>query len=105
MVQFSEPFGDRIKQVLRDTRQSPNTVELLSQRQISHMTVRRMARGYPPSSDHIIEFAEAIGRAMEWTPRQKKDLADELLAMVESRARYYASVRHPLSAGLRPVAA
>ena len=104
MVQYSEPFGGRIREVLGEARQTPNSIELLSERRISHMTVRRMQKGYPPSSDLIIEFAEAIGRALEWTPKRKKELADDLLSMVESRARYFASVRRSLTAHARSVA-
>ena len=92
MVQYSEPFGERIREIQRQHGLSPNLVELLSERRISHMTVRRMARGYPPSSDHIAEFAAAVGRHKGWSESERKALADELLQMVDSRVRY-ASVK------------
>lgn len=94
MLQFSAAFGERVQQILKETRQTPDSVEQISQKGISHMTVRRMSRGSIPGSDHIIEFADAVARAMEWDLAQRKHLADELLALAESRARYHASVTY-----------
>jgi hypothetical protein len=96
MLSYSDAFGERVKAIMQETGTSPNIIEQLSERRVSHMTIRRMAKGYVPNSDHIIEFAEAVGRKKEWSTQEKKRLADELLAEVNSRARYYASVRQGL---------
>jgi hypothetical protein len=94
MIGYSEQFGDEVRRVLADSRQSPNSIEALSERRLSHMTVRRMMKGFPPSSDHIIEFADALGKAMEWTHEQRKEVADRLLSLVQSRAEYRLGVTY-----------
>ncbi len=84
MEQFSEAFGARVREILEHYGASPNSVELKSRKKISHMTVRRMAQGYPPSSDHIIEFAEAVGESAD----ERASVAEDLLRLAGSRASY-----------------
>lgn len=98
MVGYSDQFGAEARKILADARQSPNSVEELSERRISHMTVRRMMKGFPPSSDHIIEFVDTVGTAAGWDTRQRKATADRLLMMVNSRAEYRLGVKFTLCA-------
>ena len=103
MVDYSERFGERCQEIMRASGENPNTVELKSRKRISHATVRRMVRGYPPSSDLIVEFADATGR----TPEEREEWADELLRLAEKRVAYRVpvSVRCGAGFGQVPVAA
>lgn len=103
MADYSDEFGQIVQTELRERDLSPYGVEDQSKGRLSHMTVRRMMKGNPPSSDHIVEFAEAL----ETDPLLRKALADRLLTVARRRVRYAegnASVRRPLVAGLSPAA-
>ena len=99
MAQLLEPFGARVESEMRKRGMTPYKVEDASRGELSHMTVRRMLKGYPSSSDHIAEFAEAL----EDEPGARKELADDLLVLAGKRVRY-ASVRHPRAVAARPAA-
>lgn len=92
MAAYADAFGERIRDELRRRDLSPYQVEDLSRGALSHMTVRRMAKGNAPSSDHIVQFAEAL----ESDPEERRLLADDLLQLADRRVRYIASVTHPL---------
>lgn len=64
---------------------------------ISTTTILNMEGGHVPSSDVIVEYAEAL----ETDPEEARLLADDLLSLAGKRLRYHrASVTHGLSAGL-----
>ena len=88
MLAFSERFGVRVQELLTETGQNPDSVATLSEKRVSHMTVRRMLRGEIPSTDLIIELVEAISRVRCWGSERRTAVADELLRLAEKRARY-----------------
>lgn len=91
---------------MQEEQLSPYEVERASNGEVSHQTIRNIIHhGKVPSSDHIIVIAESIGHIRSWSSRQRRELADEMLASVNSRARYHVSVRRPLSASLLPATA
>ena len=105
MTKYSPELQDRVTSTLRELRLTPYDLERAVNGAISHQTIRNvMSLGKVPSSDHIINIVEAIGLLQEWTPRKKRQLADEWLSLVDSRARYFARVRHSLTAHARSVA-
>ena len=84
MAEYVDAFGERVKRELLDRTLGPYDVESRSQGRISHMTVRRMMQGNPPSSDHIVAFTEAI----EGDSERVQSLADELLELAGKALRY-----------------
>jgi len=97
MLMFSEHFGTRVRELLRETGLNADSIALLSEKRISHMTVRRMLRGEVPSTDLIIELVDALGSAQDWDLPRRAAVADDLLQFAQKRARY-----HVPSASVKP---
>jgi hypothetical protein len=70
MSKYSEPFGRRVAQILREKKLSPYDVARLSDGEISHQTVRNMIKGQFPSPLLVVTFA----RAVEVNPNELLDL-------------------------------
>lgn len=98
MTECRPMLGRRVRSLLAAEEMNAWDVQAHSERRISHMTVRKMMKGFPPGTDHIVEFAETMGKALEWTPAQTKELADELLELANSRVRYHLGVIYAVAA-------
>lgn len=87
MSRYSESFGQRVNQLLKERGLNPYDVQRLSGGAISHQTVRNMKEGQAPYSDFIVTFAHAIGAD-----------PNELLVLAERELRVPVSVRQPVLA-------
>lgn len=99
MLAYSDEFGLKVREVMDEAGLTPGAVERASVREISHTTVAKMRQGQPPNSDHVIAFARAVGAAQEWGERRVARLADELLQLAESCARYRVDGRTTVKRG------
>lgn len=96
MLDYSGEFAKRVLDILAETGLTPDRVEVASIQikketggeSVSNATVRRMQRGLPPGSDLIIAFAKAVGEDQGWGLKRTQRLADELLEMAGSEARF-----------------
>lgn len=99
MLAYSDEFGQKVREVMDEAGLTPGAVERASVREISHTTVAKMRQGQPPNSDHVIVFARAVGAAQGWSERRVARLADDLLQMAESSARYRVDGRTTVKKG------
>lgn len=110
MLAFSDRFGARVQELLKETGLNPDAVWRLSQGEISHATVRRMGAGQVPGAELIVEFVDALGLAAQRPLEWRAQVANELLELAQKRVRYHAgeaagSVRSRRAADPRPAAA
>jgi hypothetical protein len=61
MAEFSDTFGARVEQILKEKGLSPYEVMRRAEGEISHQTVRNMVRGQIPSPSLVVRFALAVG--------------------------------------------
>ena len=95
MAEYSDAFGSRVEQILKEKELSPYDVARRADGEISHQTVRNMARGQVPSPKLVIKFALTVGV-------HPNDLLELTGWELHWTGRKPASVRRRIGSGARP---
>lgn len=97
MAKYSDAFGSRVAQVLKEKELSPYDVARRAEGEISHQTVRNMIRGQIPSPELVVRFALTVGV-------HPNDLLELTGWELQWTGRLPASVRRRVGTGARSAA-
>jgi hypothetical protein len=80
-----QTFGNRVRELLETRKLSSRALSERAYGRISNTTVLNMQKGHVPSSDVIVEFAQALAE----NPAEVASVANELLSLADKSVRYH----------------